>query len=129
MKYQEIQILLDNILMIHEQLSNTYKMEPGVRDIDLLDSAVNAPFQTFSNNDLYPTIYHKAAKLCHGLAKNHPFVDGNKRTALQTMLLYLAINNIELQYTNVELETLILDVVTDKMKLEDITNWIRLHEI
>ncbi|WP_251442615.1 type II toxin-antitoxin system death-on-curing family toxin [Veillonella intestinalis] len=129
MEYHEIQILLDNILMIHEQLSNIYKMEAGVRDIDLLDSAVNAPFQTFCNNDLYPTIYLKAAKLCHGLAKNHPFVDGNKRTALQAMLLYLALNNVELQYTNLELETLILDVVTDKMKIEDITKWIHLHEV
>ena len=65
------------IRMLHAALIEMYGGTDGVRDEGLLDSAVNAPFQTFGGVELYPTILEKAARLGFGLIQNHPFLDGN----------------------------------------------------
>ena len=82
MNTANIQFTLQDIYELHAQLESAFVLSPGVRDENLLASAVYTPFQTFMENDLYPSIYDKAAQLCYGLANNHPFTDGNKRTAL-----------------------------------------------
>ena len=64
---------------MHDQLIERYGGTHGVRDEGLLDSAMSAPFQSFSGIDLYPPIIDKASRLCFGLVMNHPFYDGNKR--------------------------------------------------
>ena len=71
------------VLLIHDQLIAETGGSPGLRDEGMLDSALNAPFQTFSGEDVYPSLQQKAARLCFGLVKNHPFVDGNKRIGAQ----------------------------------------------
>ena len=78
----KIQLVVDDVLFFHEEMERTSRMEKGVRDMGLLASAVNAPFQSFGGVELYPTLTEKAARLCYGIAKNHPFFDGNKRTAI-----------------------------------------------
>ena len=85
MSTPNIQFTLQDIYELHAQLESAFVLSPGVRDENLLASAVYTPFQTFMENDLYPSIYDKAAQLCYGLANNHPFTDGNKRTALHSM--------------------------------------------
>ena len=95
MSKPNIQFTIQDIYELHTQLENTFVLTPGVRDRNLLASAVNTPFQTFMGNDLYPSIYDKAAQLCYGIANNHPFIDGNKRTALHSMYVYLIINGFE----------------------------------
>ena len=82
MNTANIQFTLQDIYELHAQLESAFVLSPGVRDENLLASAVYTPFQTFMENDLYPSIYDKAAQLCYGIANNHPFTDGNKRTAL-----------------------------------------------
>lgn len=77
-----IKFLLADVLNFHSQLEGK---SAGVRDLGLIESAVNAPFQTFGGQDLYPTIFDKAAQLAYGLTKNHGFVDGNKRAAIHSM--------------------------------------------
>ncbi len=78
------EILLEDILEFHAELEESdIPVEDGVRDMALLESAVNAPFQTFGGQDLFPSIYEKAARLLYGIANNHAFVEGNKRTAVQ----------------------------------------------
>ena len=67
------------ILLLHRQLIEQTDGSGGIRDDGLLDSALSAPFQSFDNTDVYPSLQQKAARLCFGLVKNHPFVDGNKR--------------------------------------------------
>lgn len=67
------------ILMLHEQLLSQTGGLPGLRDEGLLESALSAPFQSFGDVDAYPSLPQKAARLCYGLVKNHPFTDGNKR--------------------------------------------------
>ena len=87
-----IKFLLADILNFHSQLENK---SAGVRDLGLIESAVNAPFQTFGGQDLYPTIFDKAAQLAYGLTENHGFVDGNKRAAIHSMMVYLLLNDFE----------------------------------
>ena len=67
------------IIFLHEHLINATGGTEGIKDEGMLESAMNAPFQTFGGEDLFPTIYQKAARLGFGLASNHPFLDGNKR--------------------------------------------------
>ena len=62
--------------------------------------------------DLYPSIYDKAAQLCYGLANNHPFTDGNKRTALHSMYVYLIINGFDIMATQQDVENMIIDVAS-----------------
>ena len=80
---ENIQLLLDDILLFHEELERVFAMEKGIHDQGLLESAVHAPFQTFGGEDLYPEPIDKSARLCFGLAKDHPFRDGNKRSLLR----------------------------------------------
>ena len=78
-----VPIILEDILEFHADLEKSdIPVENGVRDMALLEAAVNSPFQTFGGEDLFPTICEKAARLCYGIANNHAFVDGNKRTAV-----------------------------------------------
>ena len=99
MSTHKIQFTVQDIYELHAQLENAFILSSGVRDENLLSSAVNTPFQTFMRNDLYPSIYDKAAQLCYGIANNHPFTDGNKRTALHSMYVYLIINGFDITAT------------------------------
>jgi len=115
--------------MMHKELINETGGLDGIRDKGLLDSAISVPFQKFNNQDLFPTIQQKAARLGYGIIKNHAFVDGNKRIGAHTMLIFLAINGIELDYTQEELYTIILDIADNKLELADLTKWIIKHQI
>ena len=92
----------------------------GLRDEALLESALEAPFQSYGDQELFPTIQAKAARLGFGLIKNHAMVDGNKRIGTHAMLVFLAINGIELQYTQQELYTEILAVASGQIGDEEL---------
>ena len=79
----------------------------GVRDFNLLDSAIETPYQVFGGEELYPTIQTKGTRLGYGLIKNHCMLDGNKRIGTHTMFVFFALNGIELQYTQKELYEMI----------------------
>ena len=101
-----IRLSKEQVLMLHTQLIETTGGSPGMRDEAMLDSALSNPFQSFGGEELYPTICTKAARLCFGLVKNHPMVDGNKRLGAHVMLVFLALNGCELSYTQEELAAL-----------------------
>lgn len=124
-----IRFTKEQIIKLHEQIITQTGGETGIRDMKLLDSAIMTPFQSFDNNDLYPSIQLKAARLCYGLIKNHPFVDGNKRIGTHIMLLFLYFNNIELQYTQKELSEFILQIAYGTKNYENLLNWINEHQI
>ena len=105
-----IRLSKPQILLLHEQLIAETGGSSGLRDEGMLDSALNAPFQTFAEQDVYPSLQQKAARLCFSLVKNHPFVDGNKRIGAHVMLVFLALNGIESQYTQTELSDVILQL-------------------
>ena len=100
----------EQILLLHAQLIAETGGSAGVRDERLLESALCAPFQSFEDMDVYPSIQQKAARLGMGLTKNHAFLDGNKRIGAHAMIVFLALNRIELRYTQKELSDTFLQV-------------------
>lgn len=86
---EEIARLLVRVYEIHEVVISDSGGMPGLREAGLLHSAVARPFATFAGEDLYSTDFDKAAALFHSLIKNHPFLDGTKRTAFASALYYL----------------------------------------
>ena len=117
------------ILTLHKMLIEQSGGSPEIRDESLLESALNAPFQSFGDTDLYPSLLEKAARLGYGLIKNHPFVDGNKRIGTHTMLAFLAINHAELAYSDEELISLILGIAAGEYDDKHLLNWLQQHLI
>ena len=124
-----IRLSKPQIFLLHEQLIAETGGSSGLRDEGMLDSALNAPFQTFGGEDVYPSLQQKAARLCFGLVKNHPFVDGNKRIGAHVMLVFLALNGIELQHTQTELSDVILQLAAGTIQSSDLLSWILAHRI
>ena len=118
----------EQILMLHTQLIQQTGGSDGVRDYNLLDSALETPFQSFGGDELYPTIQAKAARLGYGLIKNHCMIDGNKRIGTHSMLVFIALNGIELKYMQKELYETILDVAAGKIEYEDLLQWVLDHQ-
>lgn len=124
-----IKLTKEQILLLHSNIIKMTGGSDGIRDIALLESALESPFQSYAGEELYPSIQAKAARLCYGLVKNHAMVDGNKRIGVHTMLVFLSANGYELQYTQKELTDLILDVAADKKQYEDILQWLLEHQM
>ena len=124
-----IRLSKSQVLLIHDQLITETGGSYGLRDEGMLDSSLNAPFQTFGGEDVYPSLQQKATRLCFGLVKNHPFIDGNKRIGAHAMLVFLALNGIELQYSQTELSDIILQLAAGEIDTEDLLYWILSHEI
>ena len=114
---------------MHSQLISGTGGSDGLRDVGLLESAINSPFQQFGNEDLYPTIQQKASRLCFGLVNNHPFIDGNKRIGAHVMLVFLALNGIELEYTQDDLSSTRLELASNEISYQQLTKWIINHQI
>lgn len=95
----------------------------------MLESASNTPFQTFGGEGVYPSLQQKAARLGFGLVKNHPFVDGNKRIGAHAMLVFLALNGVELKHSQEELSDITLQAAAGEIETKDLLNWILLHQI
>ena len=113
-----------HIIYMHEVLIEQFGGLNGVRDTKLLDSALNAPFQTFDGEELYPGLAMKAACLCYGLINNHAFHDGNKRIGVLSIVNFLDINGVEIEATNEEMIELGLQVAAGDMALTQVANWI-----
>ena len=118
----------EQILMLHSELIRETGGSDGVRDYNLLESALETPFQSFGGNELYPTIQAKAARLGYGLIKNHCMIDGNKRIGTHAMLVFLALNGIELSYTQKELYETILDIAAGKLDYDGLLEWVLKHQ-
>ena len=119
----------EQILLLQQDLIEQTGGTAGLRDEGLLESALFTPFQSFDGNDMFPSLQQKAARLGFGLVQNHPFVDGNKRIGAHAMLVFLALNGVELAYTQQELSGMILDVAAGKQSFEDIVVWIQQHQV
>jgi death-on-curing protein len=117
------------IVALHSQLISETGGTDGIRDEGLLSSALNAPFQSFGDTDVYPSIQQKAARLGFGLVKNHAFIDGNKRIGAHAMLVFLALNSIELEYTQDELSETFLKIAAGELSQEELLEWIIDHQI
>lgn len=119
---------LKKVLVLHELLTRETGGDPSVRDLSLLESALESAFATYGGEELYPTVEEKGARLCHSLIANHAFVDGNKRIGILVLLVFLEINGICLRPTNEELARVGLAVAAGEMKYDALLKWILENE-
>lgn len=115
----------EKILLLHQILAEATGGDPDLRDVNLLDSAVESAFQTFDGKDLYPTKAEKAARLGYSLISNHAFVDGNKRIGMYVLLTFLEVNGQRIQPPQEEVANVGLAVAAGEMDYEGVLAWIR----
>lgn len=115
-----IKFTKDRILILYKILVEATGGTFGIRDESLLQSAIDAPYQTFGGVELFPTIIEKAARLGYGLVSNHPFIDGNKRIGIYVMLIFLEVNGIIIEFSDKEIEYIALDVASSKIHYEEL---------
>ena len=122
-------LTVEQILFLHARLIEETGGSHGVRDVGLLESATMRPQATFDDEDLYPGLFSKAAALMDSIVRNHPFVDGNKRTGIAAAGIFLMLNNYRLTVTNQELEKFTLHVTISKPDISEISFWLESHSI
>ncbi len=118
----------EKVLLLHQLIAEETGGDPNVRDLNLLDSALNSAFQTFDGKELYPTKQEKAARIGYSLISNHAFVDGNKRIGMYVLLTFLETNGIRMELTDEEIARVGLAVADGSMNYEELLAWIREHE-
>lgn len=122
-------ILIADILQVHQILIEKYGGGIGVRELGSLESAIARPFQTFDGEDLYETIFEKAAALGESIIINHPFIDGNKRTGFVSMIaLVEAAGNI-LNASEEEAYTFTIKISTGEIRFEQMVEWLKQNTI
>ena len=117
----------EKVLLLHKLITEETGGDPNVRDIALLNSALESAFATFDGKELYPTKQEKGARLGFALISNHAFVDGNKRIGMYVMLTFLLVNGIRLNCTNEDVVEAGLGVASGAMGYEELLLWIRIH--
>lgn len=123
-----IKISEEKVLLLHKLITEETGGDPNVRDITLLNSALESAFATFDGRELYPTKQEKGARIGYALISNHAFVDGNKRIGMYVLLTFLETNGIKLRPTNQEVARAGLEVASGKMNYEALLDWILENE-
>jgi death-on-curing protein len=118
---------IEEVIKAHSTLISKTGGSDGIRDMGLLESSVLTCYQTFCGEDLYPTIVDKASRLAFSLCHNHPFVDGNKRIAVLSLMLLLNLNGLKLVATKQELIQLGLNMANGTLSYEDVNFWVKQH--
>lgn len=118
-------ITVTRVLVIHSYAVKRYGGSQGIRDLGLIESAVARPQSGFGGEYLYKNIFDMAASLLQSLLKNHPFVDGNKRTALFSTGLFLKLNGHKLKNTHEEEVEFAVKVDSQNLTLEEISTWLK----
>jgi death on curing protein len=113
------------ILAIHDDQIRLYGGKYGVRDASALDSALHMPQAQFSGQFLHSTIFHMAAAYGFHLSQNHPFLDGNKRTAGMAMFTFLQLNGLEPTATEIDYYQAMIAVASGSMSKEQLTDWLQ----
>ena len=118
----------EKVLLLHQIMAEATGGSVGVRDEGLLDSALEAAFAGFGDQEFYPTKEEKGARLGCALISNHAFVDGNKRIGVYIMLSFLEMNGIRLQCTDDELVDMGLSVASGRMDYQELLQWVLDHK-
>jgi death-on-curing protein len=114
----------EKVLLLHQLITEETGGDPNVRDIALLESALESAFQTFDGQDLYPSKEEKGARIGYALISNHAFVDGNKRIGMYVLLTFLETNGIKIHPTVDDVARVGLAVASGEMKDDDLLEWI-----
>ena len=122
-----IVFIKDQIIMLHEAIYKRYGGDVGVLNDGMLNSALQAPFQTFGGEELYPETKDKIIRLAYGLIKNHSFRDGNKRIGALVLLVLLEINGYHVNASNEEFADIIMGIAASEKDDEDLKKWVEEH--
>ena len=114
----------EKVLLLHRLVTEETGGDPNVRDISLLNSALESAFATFDGQELYPSKEEKGARLGYALISNRAFVDGNKRIGMYVLLTFLETNGIKIRPTNEEVARVGLAVAAGEMKYKQLLEWI-----
>jgi death-on-curing protein len=118
-------IELKDVLIFHEQLIEKFGGTLGIRSIELLESAISRPYQTFDGQELHSGPVDKAAAILESIVINHPFLDGNKRTGYVLMRLMLMQEGLDVDAEENEKYEFVIQVASGKLKLGEIKIWIQ----
>ena len=116
---------INEVEKIHDILIDKFGGAKGIRDKGLLESSLNRPFQTFDGQELYPNPIDKAAAIFESIITNHPFVDGNKRTAYVLMRLMLKNNNIDIHLGQNDKYDFVIKAASGQVTFDQIKTWIK----
>ena len=119
----------DKVLLLHQLMIAETGGSADVRDLGLLDSALESAYATFDGKELYPTKEEKAARIGYSLISNHAFVDGNKRIGIYVMFTFLEVNGIRLEATNDEVAAVGLSIASGEMSHADLLERIKIHKV
>ena len=122
-----ITLTKDQIIMLHNAIYERYGGALGVLNEGMLDSAVQAPFQTFGGEELLPDTKDKIIRLAYGLIKNHSFIDGNKRIGALVLLTLLELNGYHVHATNEDFIDIIMGIAASEKDDTDLKNWVDEH--
>ncbi|HSN96637.1 MAG TPA: type II toxin-antitoxin system death-on-curing family toxin [Candidatus Nanopelagicales bacterium] len=120
-------LTLTEVLFLHGRVLVASGGAAGVRDLRALEAALAQPKATFGGEDLYPTVFAKAATLCYSLVQGHPFVDGNKRVGHASMEVFLVLNGYELKADVDEQERVMLSLASGALSRDQLHAWIEEH--
>lgn len=115
------------ILRLHYQIIEDYGGTHGVRDENRLKSVIEAPKQQAFGHEQYPLVYDKAAVYLRNIIGDHPFSDGNKRTAVTVCAIFLARNDLRIQSTPKELEDFAVRVATEHVSVGEVAAWLEAY--
>jgi death-on-curing protein len=124
-----IRLTEEHILQIHDDQINQWGGLLGIRDVNLFKSQCQMPYQTFYGEDLFPDNYSKAVRYLFGFANNQIFLDGNKRTAAMVTLVFLALNNIELDLDSQDLYMITMSVANHELNEDDVKEYLIEHTV
>lgn len=119
----------DVVLAIHRRQLSEHGGGEGVRDAGLLSSALGKPKNLYTYSNPAPSMARLAASYAFGLAKNHPFVDGNKRTAFIVCQLFLNLNGWKLDASALDKFTTFLDLAAGQVSEDELTAWLEAHVV
>lgn len=117
------------ILTFHQDQIDRYGGKPGVRSEELLESALAQPQASFGGEYVHEDIFHMAAAYGFHICQNHPFFDGNKRTALIAIYTFLFVNGFQINADKKTLYAVILDLANGKITKDELTDFLRAHTI
>jgi death-on-curing protein len=122
-----INLTLEQLLELHALVIEASGGSGGLRDLGRLESAIATQTQNVFGEELYPDVVDKAAAVIRGIIADHPFVDGNKRTAILSGLALLESNGINFTSSPGEIENFAVEVATNHTDVPEICSWLRRH--
>ncbi len=120
-------LTLDEILSLHEDQIRSYGGSGGIRDTGLLESAMGSAAATFGGEFLHHTLFEMAAAYLFGICRNHPFVDGNKRTAVAAALTFLEMNGVEINAGEDDFYALVMGVAEGRVSKAEVAVFFQRH--